>query len=59
MRISNKQPHKISTELDYQITQLQREIEWLLFKEKQKKIQQQIMLKRAYQLQKQQKPPKN
>ena len=59
MRISNKQPHKISTELDYQITQLQREIEWLLFKDKQKKIVHLLMLKRKYQEQKQQKPPKN
>ena len=38
MRISNKKPHKISSELDYQITQLQREFDWILFKEKQKKI---------------------
>ncbi len=58
MRISNKKPHKISSELDYQITQLQREFDWILFKEKQKKIEQQWMLKRKYQEQKQQKPPK-
>lgn len=53
----NAKPHKILSQLDYDIIQLQRELDWILFKEKQSKIQQQIMLKRAYQLQKQQKPP--
>ena len=55
----NAKPRKILSQLDYDIMQLQRELGWIMFKEKQKKIQQQIMLKRAYQLQKQQKPPKN
>ena len=55
----NAKPRKILSQLDYVIIQLQRELDWILFKEKQKKIQQQIMLKRKYQLQKQQKPPKN
>ena len=53
----NAKPRKILSQLDYDIMQLQRELNWIMFKEKQKKIQNQLMLKRAYQLQKQQKPP--
>ena len=55
----NAKPRKILSQLDYDIMQLQRELDWILFKEKQSKIQNQLMLKRAYQLQKQQKPRKN
>ena len=50
-------PQRITSELDYQITQLKREFDWILFKEEQKKIEQQWMLKQAYQ--KRRKPPKN
>ena len=57
MRISENKPNKITTQLDYELTQLKREFDWILFKEKQKKIEQQWMLKKAYQKQKQQKPP--
>ena len=56
MKIANKKPQRITSELDYQITQLKREFDWILFKEKQKKIEQQWMLKQAYQ--KRRKPPK-
>jgi hypothetical protein len=49
-------PKHITSELDYQITQLKREFDWILFKEEQKKIEQQWMLKQAYQ--KRRKPPK-
>ena len=49
-------PKHITSELDYQITQLKREFDWILFKEQQKKIEQQWMLKQAYQ--KRRKPPK-
>jgi hypothetical protein len=58
MRISENKPHRITTQLDYELTQLKREFDWILFKEKQKKIEQQWMLKKAYQKQKQPKPPK-
>ena len=56
MRISKNKPQRITTQLDYELTQLKREFDWILFKEEQKKIEQQWMLKQAYQ--KRRKPPK-
>lgn len=37
MRISNKKPHKITSELDYQIAELQKEFDRILLMEKIKK----------------------
>ena len=50
MRIANKKPHKITSDLDYQISELQKEFDRILLMDK---------IKKAYTQQKTPKPPKN